>query len=110
MTMGYTLLLVAVLLTSLSQVLLKAAATLPQQSTSKRSLLLASGYMMLLAALGMNVVALRDVPLSAMAGIIPISYLLVPILAQQWLGERLPRSFWSGMALVAAGLAVFHIQ
>jgi len=108
MKLHYFALYSSVLLTAISQIMLKIAAT-ASSTRRRRALGLVAAYGLLLLALGLNVYGLKTVPLSHMAYILPATFVLVPALSMLFLGETQGPRFWLGSALVLAGAVVFNL-
>lgn len=64
------------------------------------------GYTLLLVALALNLLGLLTVPLSQMAFILPITFVLVPLFSLVFLRERLSTRYWFGTLLITAGVVV----
>lgn len=108
MNLHYFALYSSVLLTAISQIMLKVVAT--SSNTGPRRLLgLVAAYGLLLLALGLNVYGLKSVPLSHMAYILPTTFVLVPAMSMLLLGEAQGPRFWLGSTLVLAGAVVFNL-
>ena len=104
----YLALYLSVLLTAVSQVMMKIAAS-SGLAALRSKLLLTSAYGLLLLALGMNVYGLQSVPLSHMAYILPATFILVPLFSMLFLGEKQGPRFWLGSGLIVAGALVFNL-
>lgn len=108
MKLYYVALYMSVLMTAISQVMMKTATAKPL-ATTRRGLILAVAYGLLLLALGLNVYGLQFVPLSHMAFILPATFVLVPLLSMVVLREKQGLKFWLGSALIVAGAMVFNL-
>lgn len=104
----YLALYMSVLLTAVSQVIMKMAAVSRVRSSGGK-IRLASAYGLLITALGLNVYGLRVVPLSHMAYILPATFILVPLFSMLFLGERQGTRFWLGSGFIVAGALVFNL-
>ena len=106
----YALALAAVVLTAVSQILLKAGASrldrgLLRSFLDARTL---SAYAIFVGVTVLNLLAYRVVPLKSAAFLLPLTLVLVAALSAALLGERPTRAQWIGMACVILGIAVFH--
>ncbi len=104
----YIALYLSVLLTAISQVMMKLAASSSLASIRQR-LRLAAAYALLLVALGLNVYGLQSVPLSHMAFILPATFVMVPLFSMLFLGEKQGLRFWLGSGLIVAGALIFNL-
>ena len=105
----YLALYLSVLLTAISQVMMKIAA-LRGLASNRQKFRLVSAYGLLIVALGLNVYGLRAVPLSHMAYILPATFILVPLLSMLFLGEKQGPGFWLGSGFIVAGALVFNLR
>lgn len=109
--MHYLIALLAVLLTAISQVLLKFGA---RRAGSAAWMLYFNGYTLtayvsLVTVTLMNLYAFRVIPLKAAVVLLPLTLLLVGIFSFLFLHERFTRKQVVGAILILAGLAVFNL-
>ena len=67
-----------------------------------------AGLAVMVVATLLNVKGLRHVPLKDMAFILPTIYVMTPIFAHLFLGERLGRRTLIGFVLVVVGVRIFN--
>ena len=108
MSFSYFLLYLSVLFTSVSQIFLKLSAidTSEKKTLALKNPKLYVGYGLLLFSLLLNVIGLKAVPLSHMAYILPITYVLVPVFSWIFLKEKVSGKFWLGVVFITLGVAV----
>ncbi len=109
MSIPYLLLYLSVFLTSISQVFLKLSAieSVSEKKTPPlKNPKLYLGYGLLVFSLILNIIGLRTVPLSHMAFILPITYVLVPVLSWAILKEKVSEKYWLGVMFISLGVAI----
>lgn len=110
----YLAALIAVLLTGISQIILKKGA---QKAIHARSLLASylNWYSLLAYALFvlvtlLSLFAMKRVQVKEMVIFLPLTYLMVPLMSRLFLHERLNKKQWLGIALVIAGIILFNFD
>lgn len=111
MTTYYLIALLAVLLTAISQVLLKMGA---HRAGSIAWRLYLNGYTLtayasLVVVTLLNLYAYHVIPLKAAVALLPLTLLLVAILSFWVLNERLTRKQIFGAIIILVGLLVFNL-
>lgn len=94
--------MLAVLSSSLSQLLIKAAAMRPLYL--RGIFLLAAGAALMMCSVLLVVVALRTLSLSRLVSFAACAYVLVPLGGHFLFGENLRPRFWLGAFLIMAGI------
>ena len=92
----------AVLCSSISQLILKAASA--RGSLGRVVILLSTGAALRICSVFLAVVALRTMNLSQLVSIGACAYVLVPLGSHFFLGERLLPRFWIGALLIMLGI------
>jgi drug/metabolite transporter (DMT)-like permease len=98
-------------LTATAQVLLKHGSTVSRGQHRLRlwvNPFMAAGYGLFLVVVYLNTIALRVLPYHWVVVFVSLAYVLVAVLARVILGERMNRTQLAGLALILAGIAVFH--
>ena len=103
------ILLIAVLISSVSQLLLKLSARKEYPSKIKEYLnpLVLSGYGLFFGCTLISMIALRVVPLSMSPVLESMGYIFVALLSFVFLKEKLSVRQIIGMALILIGIAVY---
>lgn len=101
----------SVVLASIGQVMLRAAALSVAESKSSGILVWINGSSLsavsvYLAAMVVWIWVLGRVPLTQAFSFFGLSFFLVPLLAHVWLGDSIALSTWIGAAVIVAGIIV----
>lgn len=112
MTQYYLLAFTAITLTGFAQLFLKVGASRGGFDLRERRAhpMLLLGLGTLAIAMLLNVRSLSVLPLRALAFISPVAYILTPLLAGLFLGEKLSRNVVLGTVVVIVGMIVFNLR
>ena len=105
------LMLVAQLMASVSQLLLKKSADREYSSwiRSYLNVLVVSGYALLVVSMFLSIVSYGGMPYMYVVIIEPVSYILVMLLSRIFFKERLTGRKLMGMTLIMCGILVFYL-
>jgi drug/metabolite transporter (DMT)-like permease len=114
MIFSFILVFIAVLLTGISQVLLKIGSA--YQGKQKYSVLAPylnlptlCAYGILLFVTVISVIALKEVPLKVFYAIASLGFLVVAILSWGILKEKVNKKMMAGIILIVLGVVIFNI-
>lgn len=116
MSLAYAAVLATICCTACSQLLQKAIATRQTTAIDARfhDYLRQPLFWLALAALGIGMlfwlVALSGLEVSKAYSLLSANYVLVPLLAQRWFGERLTLQQWCGIGTLVAGLLLVSLS
>jgi drug/metabolite transporter (DMT)-like permease len=105
MTEFHALLYVSVAIAAISQVILKKIA-IGSMARHQRFITIFLCYLLLIISLGINVYGLQHVQLLDMAFILPLSFIVIPILSYLVLGEMQSKKQMIGTAIIFLGIAI----
>ena len=105
------LLILAVLVSSISQIILKKSASKTYDSVLKEYLnvYVITGYVLMVISTVLVVLGLKDVPYKNEPIIESLGYLFVMILSNRLLGEKITKKKVLGNVLILVGIAVYYI-
>jgi multidrug transporter EmrE-like cation transporter len=114
MILSYMLLFLAILLTGISQVLLKTGSSRNGEGRFRAfSMYLnaptLTAYGLLLVTTVISVIVLREIPLKVFYAIASLNFLVVAGLSYWLLKERVDREMIFALALIVAGVLVFNV-
>ena len=103
------LLILAVLVSSISQIILKKSASKTYDSVLKEYLnvYVITGYVLMVIS---TVLGLKGVPYKNEPIIESLGYLFVMILSNRLLGEKITKKKFFGNALILVGIAVYYMH
>ena len=112
MAISVIILLVSVLISSVSQILLKIEANKEHASRVKEYLnpLVIIAYVMFLGSTVLTMLALRHLPLSLQPMIESASYIFIAVMGYFLLKERFTKKKILGMALILLGIFIFSVN
>jgi len=112
MAISVIILLVSVLISSVSQILLKVEANKEHASRVKEYLnpLVIIAYVMFLGSTVLTMLALRHLPLSLQPMIESASYIFIAVMGYFLLKERFTKKKILGMALILLGIFIFSVN
>ena len=96
------LLILAVLVSSISQIILKKSASKTYDSVL-------TGYVLMVISTVLVVLGLKGVPYKNEPIIESLGYLFVMILSNRLLGEKITKKKFLGNALILVGIAVYYM-
>jgi len=101
----------AVSLGSISQIILKYGVIKDNddRSINIKYYFMAISYFMTMLSGFLLFFSLREVPLKDMAFILPIAYILTPLLSNFFLGEHLTANQKYSVAIIVLGIAIFNM-
>lgn len=110
--MSVCLLLFSVLISSISQIMLKKAANKTYKNTIAEYVnpMVIGAYGIFFLSTLLTMLALRYVPLSMSPILESTSYLYITVLGYFFLGEKLSRRKLAGLGLILAGILVFSLK
>lgn len=103
-------LLVGIVITSLSQILLRSGAV--RGETWVKSILnvrVITGYMFFFGVTILNLYALKEIPFKVLSAWVSLPYILTPLLAFLLLKERLHRNNIIGGIFIILGITLFSL-
>ena len=105
------LLILAVLVSSISQIILKKSASKTYDSVLKEYLnvYVITGYVLMVISTVLVVLGLKGVPYKNEPIIESLGYLFVMILSNRLLGEKITKKKVLGNALILIGIAVYYM-
>ena len=105
------LLILAVLVSSISQIILKKSASKTYNSVLKEYLnvYVITGYVLMVISTVLVVLGLKGVPYKNEPIIESLGYLFVMILSNRLLGEKITKKKVLGNVLILVGIAVYYI-
>ena len=105
------LLILAVLVSSISQIILKKSASKTYDSVLKEYLnvYVITGYVLMVISTVLVVLGLKGVPYKNEPIIEALGYLFVMILSNRLLGEKITKKKVLGNVLILVGIAVYYI-
>ena len=105
------LLILAVLVSSISQIILKKSASKTYDSVLKEYLnvYVITGYVLMVISTVLVVLGLKGVPYKNEPIIESLGYLFVMILSNRLLGEKITKKKVLGNVLILVGIAVYYI-
>ena len=105
------LLILAVLVSSISQIILKKSASKTYDSVLKEYLnvYVITGYVLMVISTVLVVLGLKGVPYKNEPIIESLGYLFVMILSNRLLGEKKTKKKFLGNALILVGIAVYYM-
>ena len=108
----FALMIIAVFISSISQILLKISANRPHEKGIHEYLnpWVITAYIIFFAASILSVTALRKVPVNHVAIIEASGYIYVAIMARIFLKEKISRKTQAGLLLILIGIVVFLID
>lgn len=110
----YLIALLSVFVTSIAQILLKKGANYGKEKGSFIALYLntfsISGYFLFVMVTLLNLYFLKVIPLKELAFIVPVVYILVPVLSYFFLGERLSKRQQYAILIIFAGILIFNLD
>ncbi len=110
----YLVALLSVLVTSIAQILLKKGANFGRDKGSFLALYLntfsISGYVLFVMVTLLNLYFLKVIPLKELAFIVPVVYILVPVLSYFFLGERLTKRQRYAILIIFVGILIFNVD
>ena len=101
------LLILAVLVSSISQIILKKSASKTYKSIIKEYLI--TGYGLMVLSTVLVVLGLKGVPYKNEPIIESLGYLFVMILSNRLLGEKITKKKVLGNVLILVGIAVYYM-
>ena len=103
--------IISVLISSIAQVMLKAAANKPHESRLKEYLnpMVIGAYGIFFLSTFLTMYALKYVPLTYSPIIEPLSYIFVPVIGVLVLKEKLSRRRVLGIVIMLAGIVIFSM-
>ena len=106
------ILLVSVLISSVSQIMLKISANKEHSSRVKEYLnpLVIAAYAMFLGSTVLTMLALRHLPLSLQPMIESASYIFIAVMGYFLLRERFNKRKILGLALILLGIIIFSVH
>ena len=106
------LLILAVLVSSISQIILKKSASKTYDSVLKEYLnvYVITGYVLMVISTVLVVFGLKGVPYKNEPIIESLGYLFVMILSNRLLGEKITKKKFLGNALILVGIAVYYVH
>ncbi len=106
----YLFFLVSVILASISQLLLKKSATIQWPSFWREYLnpWVIGGYGLLFCSVFLDICGMRGLAYLNAPMVGALGFVLVPVLASRFFGERLTRRKIIGICLIVAGMVVFY--
>ena len=114
MTKYYIAAIIAVVLTAIAQLVLKkgALAGLKKQGFwgSYFNIYSLTGYGLFVVVTLFNLFALKKVQLKEMTFILPITFVIVPLLSVWIFKERLNQKQVAGIVLIALGVLIFNLD
>lgn len=110
--MSVCLLLFSVLISSISQIMLKKAANKTYKNTIAEYVnpMVIGAYGIFFLSTLLTMLALKYVPLSMSPILESTSYLYITVLGYFFLGEKLSRRKLAGLGLILAGILVFSLK
>ena len=102
---------VAIMLTSISQVLLRAGAK-GQISTKTTSFLnskILLGYLLFFVVVLLMIYSMQKISLRTASALISITYVLVPLMAHKFVGDPINTRIILGSLTIVVGIVVFFI-
>ena len=105
------LLILAVLVSSISQIILKKSASKTYDSVLKEYLnvYVITGYVLMVISTVLVVLGLKGVPYKNEPIIESLGYLFVMILSNRLLGEKITKKKFLGNVLILVGIAVYYM-
>ena len=105
------LLILAVLVSSISQIILKKSASKTYDSVLKEYLnvYVITGYVLMVISTVLVVLGLKGVPYKNEPIIESLGYLFVMILSNRLLGEKITKKKFLGNELILVGIAVYYM-
>ena len=105
------LLILAVLVSSISQIILKKSASKTYDSVLKEYLnvYVITGYVLMVISTVLVVLGLKGVPYKNEPIIESLGYLFVMILSNRLLGEKITKKKFLSNALILVGIAVYYM-
>ncbi len=112
LTFSVIILLTSVLISSVSQIMLKISANKEHESRIKEYLnpLVIIAYVMFLGSTVLTMIALRHLPLSLQPMIESASYIFIAVMGYFLLKERFTKRKILGMALILLGIFIFSVN
>ena len=106
------LLILAVLVSSISQIILKKSASKTYDSVLKEYLnvYVITGYVLMVISTVLVVLGLKGVPYKNEPIIESLGYLFVMILSNRLLGEKITKKKVLGNVLILVGIAVYYVH
>jgi len=106
----YLIALLAVIMTAVSQILLKAAAKRSKHETWRLYLngYSITSYLLLVVVTLLNLYAYKYIPLKAAVVLLPLTLIMVVLFSISLLHERLSRQQIVGSAVILIGLVIFN--
>jgi multidrug transporter EmrE-like cation transporter len=114
MIFSYVLLCLAILLTGISQVLMKTGSSKKEGGrfqilTMYLNIPTVTAYGLLLVTTILSVIVLQDIPLKVFYAVASLNFLIVTALSYWWLNERIDREMKIALVLIFAGVLVFNL-
>ena len=108
---GIALVMVALLISSVSQVLLKLSARRMYINMWREyfNLFVITAYIMYFVTTILNVIALRYIPVTLSAALDSAGQIFVPIMSYLFLREKITRRKCLGMIIIVLGIFVFTV-
>jgi len=106
---GIVLAFSSVIVSAISQVLLKVSASKTYSVWWRDyvNLYVISAYALFLSVTVLNIFALKYIPLTLGSAIEASGQIAVPVMGRLFLHEKIGRKKWIGMAVIALGIAIF---
>ena len=112
MIISLFLVFLAVVLTGISQVLLKFGSRVGAKGQFLSAYLNMNtlcGYVLLLVVTVISVIALREVPLKTFYALASLNFVIVPMMSWKFLGEEISKKQFSGICLIIVGIVIFNL-
>ena len=110
----YLFAFLAVIVTVIAQIFLKKGANLGKVKQGVLSIFLnvysITGYVLFILVTLLSLYALQKIELKEMVFIIPMSYLLIPIVSKVYLNEKISKKRWTGTAVIFLGIIIFNLE